>query len=295
MSKIVLLAVALIVSMAVSHGQELKTTVVPPDKQNTEEYGKYGMFGVRAVDSDGNTINEVPPIFSSTRTGNDNGFRYAVCEYCFENKETVMEQIWLCLDENLCVKFYYPPGTQGAWSVRNGISIFSKIYFNDEIREMGAIDTTGRIIFFPEYEDCWMVGDNVLASNEDFVDSLLVRCSVRIWNRKSERYNDVTYLAPYRNRLLSGYIWWSITDYFMFDNDYIRGSISDDGEYNLIIGVRDALDMKFDSAVEHLRKAKIEGADWVRFAAAYNLRSVERLCFEMPRSPGHRYLSKFDY
>lgn len=293
MSKIMLLAVALIVSMSVSHGQELKITVVPPDELNSGKYGKYGMFGVRAVDSDGNTINEVPPIFASTRTGNDNGFRYAVCEYCFDNKETIMESMWLCLDSNLSIKFYYPPWTHGAWSVKDGISIFSKIYFNDEVREMGAIDTTGRIIFSPEYEDCWIAGDNVLASNEDFVDSLLVRCSVRVWNRISEKYNHVTYLAPYRNQLLSGYRWWSITDYFKFDDDYIRESISDDGEYNLIIGVRDALDMKFDSAVEHLGKAKSEGSDWVRFAASYNLRSIERLCFEMQKSSEHQFLSKY--
>lgn len=48
MSKIMLLAVALIVSMSVSYGQELKITVVPPDELNS---GKYGMFGVRVVDS----------------------------------------------------------------------------------------------------------------------------------------------------------------------------------------------------------------------------------------------------
>lgn len=46
-----LLAVALIVSMSVSYGQELKITVVPPDELNSGKYGKYGMFGVRVVDS----------------------------------------------------------------------------------------------------------------------------------------------------------------------------------------------------------------------------------------------------
>ena len=45
MSKIMLLAVALIVSMSVSYGQELKITVVPPDELNSGKYGKYGMFG----------------------------------------------------------------------------------------------------------------------------------------------------------------------------------------------------------------------------------------------------------
>lgn len=105
------------------YGQEFRFSIL--GKTNGYIYK-----GIKTVNSKGETINEIKPVFDLILHGNDNGFRHAICKYLISQDDLINQKysthipVVLCLDKDLETKLIFPPGTWGASLFENGVSVF---------------------------------------------------------------------------------------------------------------------------------------------------------------------------
>lgn len=102
---------------------------------------------------------ETDGIFSSLRIGEDAGFKHIIASisidrYIYKKDSDsykdydFFNDIWLCLDDNLIIRFYYPVGTLRAFTFSDGISLFS---FHNVEGMLGAVNSEGAVVMRPVY------------------------------------------------------------------------------------------------------------------------------------------------
>lgn len=103
---------------------------------------------------------ETDGIFSDVQIGDDSGVKHAIASisvdryHASEGSDSykdydITNDIWMCLNGNLRIRFYYPVGTRRAFPFCDGISLFSMKYVDGM---MGAVDLEGNVIMHPKYD-----------------------------------------------------------------------------------------------------------------------------------------------
>lgn len=159
------------------------------------------LFGQEIKISYGGKSNSGGPLFSISYLDNHNGYKIntdamfsnaVVCDdaeekqiiasininlYLQDDLSHIDNEIWLCLNENLTIRFYYPVGTTKVYSFINGASLYS---LSGDANKKGVIDSWGNVIVQPRFE--YVIGNNtnfngITILNDD--DSTLVlQCEI---------------------------------------------------------------------------------------------------------------------
>lgn len=262
------------------YGQEFRFTIL--DKTNGYIYK-----GIKTVNSKGETIKKIQPVFDAVYPANDNGFRHAICKYYIPKdgshkpRHGAAIPVVLCVDKDLETKFIFPTGTWSATPFENGISVFYTAY--DDIEKphnAGAIDTLGKVIYKPEYDDCWVAGDNVLAykiSEDIELDSDRHISRLQVKNIK-DRSKTATFdiILYFESDFI--FCWDGImTNYRDIDYKDIDNMEVSPDKKSFYKGQYHILNMKLDKAAKYFDKLRHSSDSTISESATYNLMAIKSM------------------
>lgn len=207
LSKLIKISLIFILLPECLLGQKIYTSIERVNRTTLEDSM---FFYISKRDANGNDIIKTEAIFSQCpRIGNDNGFEHVVAsietgEYIPDGKVSYKSTIWLCMNDNLQIMFYYPVQTAFAFPFNDGISLFAvngegiHIPFEgtsgyDGFGAMGAVDTTGNIIVLPHYDFITKSGSfvNGIRIINNGTKSYTMQCDVTCLNDRSVDYSFV--------------------------------------------------------------------------------------------------------
>lgn len=138
-------------------------------------------FALFIIDENGKVIAKTDAVFSSakvidTSTGQNVIAAIPVGRY-LSNDEYRFSEIWLCLDNDLEIKFYYPVGTTYVRTWKDDITLF----FTSSIDgHTGAINSNGDVILNPKYTYLTLSGIyiNGITELKETYQSIIFHCDV---------------------------------------------------------------------------------------------------------------------
>ena len=150
------------------------------------------LYSLSRLDIGGKVMIETSGIFSSVKIVNL-GLRQGVIAsidivgYKSDKSINCLDQLWLYLNDELRVVFYYPVGTKMVYGLKDGVSLFS---YDHNCDIVGAIDSIGHIIMQPKYEYITKNGRYMNGINRRYGESssVVFECSVFKYGEAEPNY-----------------------------------------------------------------------------------------------------------
>lgn len=246
----VMFIMSFIVPLTVS-AQDIKVTL-----KNSRSSGRL-LFSIESNEYNNEEIIETDGIFSKVVVGQEDNAqsiiasisidRYLAKDIDFDN------DIWMCLNHDLTIKFYFPVGTCRAYPFVDGISLFS-LSKTDNL--LGAVDANGRTILPPQY-DLISKSDTIINGiNVCHIDSnnVIFQCDVysikslhKIYEYKVYFDDTLPRTGPIHNEFSE------IIDKSQFI------MMLEDNEYNIdqvhyLWGIHNMLNLNFKRAIENFER-----------------------------------------
>lgn len=215
-------------------------------------------FSVSCYDEDKKSEIETDAIFSWARKGDDNGFKYFVASIPidkFSEKGEVIsyDDVFLCLDQRLNLRFSYPIGTKLVLPFRDGISRFA---LNEIEGQVGAIDSTGNIVMSPIYD--YIITSsaqlNGILVNKNHENEVVFLCSIYMRDKRNYEFSVLFEdVLPMSRSIHNEFE--CLVDPESFQQMLKSVSYNED-ELNYLSGVFNMLNLNFKTALTYFDQVK---------------------------------------
>lgn len=246
------------------------------------EYRSRLLAEIACFDEKGNKIAISDPViiletFSKSR---HYGRWYATAGINLGNLNT----LFFCLDDNLNLKFLFPPETRlSPFSIGDGVFLFPTYDFMSNIK-LGAVDLNGNRLFDPVYPQILMANDKVL-------------CGISSANPKAQAepqpFIIANFLDIYSQSCLESvrlatpikiqnpfHIGEMIPDYDLLPEKALHNGASPE-TIDFLIALRHAIHLETESAIDIFRRLSTCNDIELAEAAEFNVRHLERFANEL--------------
>lgn len=264
--KKILLLISLFVSLGVT-AQEIR--VSREHKSNTGR----GCFSISSYNADKNEEIETEAIFSWVRKGDDNGFKHFIASIPVDkfskNGEVIsFDDVFLCLDHLLNVRFLYPMGTKLALPFQDGISRFA---LNGVEGQVGVVDSLGNLMIPPVYDYITKSGSqlNGISVNKNNENEVVFQCSVFTQEGKDCEFSVLFDDGLPMSRAIHNEFE-CLVEFESFQQ-MLKCVAYNEDELNYLHGIFNMLNLNFKTALAHFNRIENQS----RFK---NLRKNNRQC-----------------
>lgn len=294
LSKLIKISLVFILLPECLLGQKIYTSIERVNGSALET----SRFYVSKRDANGNDIIKTEAIFSQCpRIGNDNGFEHVVAsietgEYISAGKVSYNSAIWLCMNDNLQIMFYYPVQTAFALPFDDGISLFAVrgegiliplegTSGYDGFGAMGAVDMAGDVVVQPRYDFITKSGSfvNAVRIHNNGTESYIMECDVTCLN---DRGADYSFVVRFDDKMTRDEAMHSEFAEIIRKKDFNRMISNIEYDYDTLMylkGVHYMLNLNFRDAMESFRQVS-ESSPYE--SSKYNISQCVELYLRMP-------------
>lgn len=233
------------------YGQNINVKYLPAG-----ESGKV-LFSISSL-SENNFNVSTDGIFSDVIISEDAGEKHVLASISVDlfSSDGILDAtnyIWVCMTEDLTIKFYYPVGTQRVFKFNEGISLFSLHY---GWGKLGAIDQNGKVIMNPEYDYISKNGIqlNGICDIRTGTSDVAFKCSVFELGLLTPKYHFNIYFDDIVSRLSTIHNEYDViinTDSF---NEMINQIENDNDARMYLWGIYKMFNLNYESALYYFNR-----------------------------------------